>query len=61
VATEWDFDSTDFLCQTCMKAGLPVDAWLDPDTEVRCFEAQIFSETGPQGMVEERLIKSCDE
>ncbi len=47
VAPEWGFDSMGFLNQTCLKAGLPADAWLDEDTEVLHFEAQIFAEVAP--------------
>ncbi|OPX77272.1 MAG: hypothetical protein A4E44_00121 [Methanosaeta sp. PtaB.Bin018] len=47
VAPEWGFDSLEFLSQTCVKAGLPPDAWLDEDTEVQHFEAQIFAEVAP--------------
>lgn len=47
VAPEWGFDPLAFLSQTCLKAGLPPDAWLDPDTEVLHFEAQIFAEVAP--------------
>jgi uncharacterized protein (TIGR00296 family) len=47
VAPEWGFDPLTFLGQTCMKAGLPPDAWLDEDTEVLHFEAQIFAEVAP--------------
>ena len=47
VAPEWGFDSMEFLNQTCLKAGLPPDAWLDEDTEVLHFEAQIFAEVAP--------------
>ncbi|MCX8206904.1 MAG: TIGR00296 family protein [Methanothrix sp.] len=60
VATEYGFDSVDFLCQTCLKAGLPVDAWLDDDTVIECFEAQIFSETSPKGDVIEKKLPACD-
>lgn len=60
VATEYGFDSVDFLCQTCLKAGLPVDAWLDDDTVIECFEAQIFSETSPKGDVIEKGLPACD-
>lgn len=59
VATEYGFDSVDFLCQTCLKAGLPVDAWLDDDTVVECFEAQIFSEIEPKGEVIEKKLPVC--
>jgi len=44
VATEYNWTTEDFLCQTCWKAGLPQDAWLEADTEVSTFEGQIFKE-----------------
>ena len=54
VAVEWGFDSLEFLGQTCVKAGLPVDAWLDEDTLVEHFEAQIFAEVAPEREVFEK-------
>jgi uncharacterized protein len=42
VATERGWDRETFLQQTCHKAGLPPDAWQDPDTEILTFVAQIF-------------------
>ncbi|MDM7913308.1 MAG: TIGR00296 family protein [Methanotrichaceae archaeon] len=47
VAPEWGFDPIEFLSHTCIKAGLPPDAWIDEDTEVQHFEAQIFAEVAP--------------
>jgi hypothetical protein len=47
VATEHGMDAEEFLAQTCMKAGLYPDAWLEEDTEVSVFEGQIFSEEKP--------------
>ena len=47
VATEWKFDSEEFLSQTCQKAGLPPDAWLEPGTRVYRFQSEIFSEKKP--------------
>ncbi|GAB4379986.1 MAG: AmmeMemoRadiSam system protein A [Calditrichia bacterium] len=44
VATEWGWDREEFLQQTCFKAGLPGDAWKDPDTKIFIFTAEIFSE-----------------
>lgn len=44
VATEWGWNREEFLAQTCHKAGLPTDAWKDPDTEIQIFSAEIFSE-----------------
>ena len=54
VAPEWGFDSLEFLSQTCVKAGLPPDAWLDEETEVQHFEAQIFAEIAPEREVFEK-------
>lgn len=59
VATEWGFDATDFLCQTCIKAGLPPDSWIDEETEVLFFEGQVFAEASPEGVVVERELESC--
>ncbi|MCZ7398328.1 MAG: TIGR00296 family protein [Candidatus Methanoperedens sp.] len=59
VAVEHGFDSTEFLCQTCMKAGLMPDAWLS-GAEVYSFEGQIFEEIEPGGEIKEKDIK-CGE
>jgi AmmeMemoRadiSam system protein A len=44
VATEWGWDREEFLRQTCHKAGLPVNAWQESDTQIQIFSAEIFSE-----------------
>ena len=44
VAVEWEWNAEEFLCQACMKAGLPPDCWLDGETRVYKFQGQIFSE-----------------
>ncbi len=44
VATEYGWDKTNFLRQTCLKAGLPDDAWQHPDTEIYIFSGQVISE-----------------
>lgn len=44
VATENDWNSETFLSQTCLKAGLPSNAWHDEDTEIFRFEAVVFKE-----------------
>ncbi|MCX6681058.1 MAG: TIGR00296 family protein [Methanothrix sp.] len=54
VAPEWGFDSREFLSQTCVKAGLTADAWLDEDTKVQHFQAQIFAEVAPDREVFEK-------
>jgi AmmeMemoRadiSam system protein A len=33
-----------FLEHTCLKAGLPKDAWKNPEAEIMIFEAQVFEE-----------------
>ena len=51
VATEQGWDQETFLSEACGKAGLPLDAWLDDDTKVQVFQAEIFSEEEPRGAV----------
>lgn len=55
VATEHGFDAMDFLCQTCLKAGLMPDAWLT-GAQVYCFEGQIFEEIEPCGEIREKIL-----
>ena len=47
VASEHGFDAHEFLVQACLKAGLPPTAWMEPETEIYTFEAEVFSETVP--------------
>jgi uncharacterized protein (TIGR00296 family) len=51
VATEFGMDQLEFLSQACMKAGLPPDYWLDDNTKVEVFQAEIFTEETPRGKV----------
>ena len=44
VAVERKWNSQRFLEETCVKAGLPADAWRDELTQVFGFTAEIFSE-----------------
>ncbi|ADD68758.1 AMMECR1 domain protein [Denitrovibrio acetiphilus DSM 12809] len=44
VAVENGWDRETFLNQTCVKAGLPEDAWKEADTEILSFEALVFNE-----------------
>lgn len=43
VATEYGFDRETFLCETCIKADLPEDAW-ENGASIYIFEAEIFGE-----------------
>jgi AmmeMemoRadiSam system protein A len=45
VASERRWTSQRFLEETCVKAGLPRDAWSDPSTCILAFSAEVFSDT----------------
>ena len=51
VATEFGLGPQDFLSETCLKAGLTPDAWLDESTSIQVFQAEIFAEARPRGDV----------
>jgi hypothetical protein len=44
VPVEEKWDRLTFLQQTCRKAGLPEDAWKDPDTDIFMFTALVFGD-----------------
>jgi len=56
VPVEWKWDEETFLCQCCMKAGLPPDSWLLKGTKVYTFQAIIFEEVSPKGKIERKQI-----
>jgi AmmeMemoRadiSam system protein A len=43
VPIEWGWDRETFLSQTCLKAGLPPDAW-QHGAELQAFTAEVFSD-----------------
>ncbi|PLX71898.1 MAG: AMMECR1 domain-containing protein [Desulfuromonas sp.] len=47
VATEHDWDRDTFLKQTCIKAGLPTDAWQQEAADIYIFSSQSFGERSP--------------
>jgi uncharacterized protein (TIGR00296 family) len=51
VPVEYDWDTEKFLAQTCLKAGLFPDAWLDPKTRIYSFTGDVFTEESPRGNV----------
>ena len=57
VPVEWQWDEEDFLCQCCIKAGLPPDTWLLKGTTIYKFQAIVFSEVKPEGEVVLRKLK----
>ncbi|MHB8280436.1 MAG: AMMECR1 domain-containing protein, partial [Candidatus Humimicrobiaceae bacterium] len=44
VATDYNWDRTQFLKETCNKAGLYENSWQKKDCEIYIFSATIFSE-----------------
>ncbi len=54
VPVEWNWDAEEFLSETCMKAGLMPDAWLDESTRIYKFQSEVFSETEPRGRIVRR-------
>ncbi|MCD6503608.1 MAG: TIGR00296 family protein [Euryarchaeota archaeon] len=56
VAVEEGWDPETFLAYTCWKAGLPGDCWLDDDTEIYKFTAEIFEEKEPYGKIHRRKL-----
>jgi len=62
VPVEWKWDEETFLCQCCIKAGLPPDSWLLDGTKIYTFQAIIFEEKTPKGEVVLKEIggKTCD-
>jgi uncharacterized protein (TIGR00296 family) len=51
VPIEWGWCEEEFLCQCCIKAGLPPDSWLTKDAKIYKFKAIIFEEETPLGEV----------
>lgn len=45
VATDYGWDRETFLQQTCLKAGLPPDAWQAAGTRIERFPAEVFGES----------------
>jgi AmmeMemoRadiSam system protein A len=45
VAVEYKWDRETFLKETCHKAGLPTQAWMDKKTEIFIFSADYFGDT----------------
>ena len=51
VPVEWGWCEEEFLCQCCMKAGLPPDTWLTKGAKIYKFKAIVFDEETPYGEV----------
>ena len=57
VPVEYCWDPETFIAQTCIKAGLPPDCWLYPDTEAIVYRGRVWTEVEPRGAVVERDLK----
>ncbi len=57
VPVEWNWCEEEFLCQCCMKAGLPPDTWLAKGTKIYKFKGIIFEEETPMGNVKRKTLK----
>lgn len=57
VPVEWNWDEEEFLCQCCLKAGLPPDCWLAKGTKIYKFQAIIFEEVSPRGGVRPKELE----
>jgi uncharacterized protein (TIGR00296 family) len=56
VPVEWKWCEEEFLCQCCVKAGLPPDSWLTKGVKIYKFQAIIFEEETPQGEVRRKQL-----
>jgi uncharacterized protein (TIGR00296 family) len=60
VPVECDWNEEEFLCQCCIKAGLPPDNWLLNDTKIYEFHAIVFEEEKPRGEIKRKpLGREC--
>jgi hypothetical protein len=56
VPVEYGWDEEDFLCQCCVKAGVPPDNWLLKTTTIQTFHAIVFEEKTPRGEVSRKQL-----
>ena len=56
VAVEQRWNAQKFLEQTCIKAGISPKDWKGKDCKIYKFQAQIFSETKPNGKIAEKKL-----
>jgi uncharacterized protein (TIGR00296 family) len=56
VPVEWGWCEEEFLCQCCIKAGLPPDSWLTKGTKIHRFTAIVFEEETPHGKVKRKSL-----
>lgn len=52
VPVELKWDVNEYLANICSKAGVPPDAWLKPSSKLYKFQATVYKEVKPRGMIE---------
>jgi len=57
IPIEEGWDREQFLAAVCLKAGLPADAWRNPQTEIYRFSAQVFDEE-ELGTAEREVVRT---
>lgn len=58
VPVEWNWCEEEFICQCCMKAGLPPDTWLTKGSRIYKFKAIIFEEEKPRGLIKRKTLSA---
>ncbi len=58
VPVDRDWDEEEFLSQTCVKAGLSPDTWVESDVDIQKFSAQVFKEKSPKGEIFQEELSS---
>jgi uncharacterized protein len=56
VPVEWGWCEEEFLCQCCVKAGLPPDSWLAKGAKIYRFRGIVFEEEKPNGDVNRKSL-----
>lgn len=56
VPVEWGWCEEEFLCQCCVKAGLPPDSWLTKGAKVYRFKGIVFEEEAPNGEIRRKSL-----
>jgi uncharacterized protein len=59
VPVEWGWREEEFLCQCCIKAGLPPDSWLTKGAKIYRFSAIVFEEETPNGEVKRKSLSEA--
>jgi uncharacterized protein (TIGR00296 family) len=59
VPVEWGWAEEEFLCQCCVKAGLPPDSWLTKGAKIYRFTAIVFEEETPCGEVKRKSLSEA--